>query len=242
MSLKKLSYILFVLVLGVFASCGGDPSPSSDKDITAFTINSVDGTISGATISLTLPIGSSLTNLTPTITISEGAIVIPNTGVAQDFTNPVTYTVVAKDATTKEYVVTVTASTRAAGTKVTFTADSVNFKMAYVPGGLSFPVGIMDDVNPEGTVARGYWIGETEVTYELWDKVHTWAIANGYTFANPGVMGIDGTGSNQQPVTTISWRDAMIFSNALTEWYNATAGTSYTCVYYVDSNLSLIHI
>jgi formylglycine-generating enzyme len=28
----------------------------------------------------------------------------------------------------------------------------------------------------------------------------------------------------------------MIFSNALTEWYNAKAGTSYTCVYYADSN------
>ncbi|MEW5816014.1 MAG: hypothetical protein AB1798_11560 [Spirochaetota bacterium] len=27
-------------------------------------------------------------------------------------------------------------------------------------------------------------IGETEVTYELWSKVYTWAAANRYSFAN----------------------------------------------------------
>lgn len=232
MNLKNLSYVFFALVLVVlFTSCSSGPG----KEITAFSINGVEGTISGTDIALTLPIGSEVTSLTPTITVSEGASVIPASGVAQDFTQPVTYTVVAKDATTKEYIVTVTASTRAAGTKVTFTADSVSFKMAYVPGGLSFPVGIMDVTDPETTVSRGYWIGETEVTYELWDKVHTWAIANGYTFANAGQAGSSGTGAVTEPVTTISWRDAIIFSNALTEWYNAKAGTSYTCVYYANS-------
>lgn len=127
-------------------------------------------------------------------------------------------------------------SSTTAGTKVTFTADGISFKMAYVPGELSFPVGTMDNSNPAHTVSRAYWIGETEVTYELWNKVHTWAVANGYTFANPGLAGSSGSGAITEPVTTISWRDAMIFSNALTEWYNAKAGTNYTCVYYADSN------
>jgi hypothetical protein len=190
-NLKKPSCILLVLVLGVLASCS-TRNINSDKDIKSFTINNVDGTISGTNIVLTLPIGSSLTSLTPTITTSAGAIIFPTSGTAQNFTHPVTYTVLATDSTTKEYVVKVAASTRAAGAAVTFSADGISFNMAYVPGGLSFPVGIMDATEPETIVGRGYWIGDTEVTYELWDAVHTWAInpargAKAYTFANPGV-------------------------------------------------------
>jgi hypothetical protein len=50
-----------------------------------------------------------------------------------------------------------------------YSADCVAFKMTFVPGGKTFPTG----VNDEGTgyVPSAYWIGETEVTYELWNKV-----------------------------------------------------------------------
>ena len=109
-----------------------------------------------------------------------------------------------------------------AGDMVTYTADGVSFNMVYVPGGLTFPTGLLDD--GIATVSSSYWIGETEVTWELWSKVKTWAennASNLYTFANPGVMG-DGTGDNvTHPVTTVNWRDAMAWTNALTEWYNA---------------------
>jgi formylglycine-generating enzyme required for sulfatase activity len=72
-------------------------------------------------------------------------------------------------------------------------------------------------------------MGETEVTYELWDAVKTWATANkGYTFANAGRQGSDyntgSVGSNQHPVTTISWRDAVVWCNAYSE---ATGRTPY---------------
>jgi formylglycine-generating enzyme required for sulfatase activity len=92
-------------------------------------------------------------------------------------------------------------------------------------------------------VSTDYSIGETEVTYELWNKVHTWATAGDgvpvhtgeaqYTFANNGTMGDTGAGpdTNQHPVTTLNWRDAMIWTNALTEYYNAQNGTSYAVVY-----------
>ncbi len=121
-----------------------------------------------------------------------------------------------------------------AGQIITVTADSVTFKAVYVPGGFTFHTGC----NDEGTasLASPYWIGETEVTYQLWQKVYDWATdaargANRYTFANAGEMGF-GTGcTDQHPVTTISWRDAMIWCNALTEWYNAQTGTVYQCVY-----------
>jgi len=129
----------------------------------------------------------------------------------------------------------------AAGQKVTITIDGVSFAMAYVPGGLTFLTGVNDDCI--ATVANAYWIGETEVTYELWSKVYTWATtgtlgigAGSYVFANPGVMG-DGSGdTNQHPVTTVNWRDVAVWCNALTEWHNAQKGTSYNCVYYTNSN------
>ncbi|MEI6093280.1 MAG: SUMF1/EgtB/PvdO family nonheme iron enzyme [bacterium] len=246
MKLKKTISILFLSLLTLLVSCeskdnsssGGNGSSQTQVDIITFSVSDVSGTISGTNISLTLPMGSSLTNLAPTITISEGASVSPANGVAQDFTNPVTYTVTSADRTTKAYVVTVSASTRPTGTKVTFTADGVSFKMVSVPGGLSFPAGSMDETNPKATVGRGYWIGETEVTYELWYTVRSWALSNGYTFVSPGSegsaseLGIAPTAKKNEPVTTINWRDAMVFSNALTEWYNAKTGSNYTCVYY----------
>ena len=110
MNLKKLDYVFLALFLCMFSSCGGcggDPVPSSEKNITAFSIDGVAGTISGTNISLTLSEGSSRINKTPTITISADSTVSPASGVAQNFTNSVTYIVTAEDATTKEYLVTV---------------------------------------------------------------------------------------------------------------------------------------
>lgn len=125
-----------------------------------------------------------------------------------------------------------------AGDSETYTADGVSFIMAYGPDGLTFPTGVND--SGTATVTEAFWIGETEVTYELWQKVYTWATdaergASRYYFANAGVMG-DGTGdTDQHPVTTVNWRDSMVWCNALTEWYNAHKGTGYDCVYYSDS-------
>ncbi len=131
----------------------------------------------------------------------------------------------------------------------TYTADGVSFKMAYVPGGVTFPTGT-DDLGTPATVANAYWIGETEVTYELWQKVYSWATTDAgggkradggdlYTFANVGIEGSTGSGSIQQPVTTINWRDSMVWCNALTEWYNVQKGTSCQCVYCTDSGYTL---
>jgi len=130
------------------------------------------------------------------------------------------------------------------GSQDTLTADGVSFKMNIVPGGLTYPKGIADDTTT--TVSNAYWIAEIEVTYELWYKVYTWATggsgapgAGQYTFANTGQPGNDGTPgteiTSQEPVTCINWRDAMIWCNALTEWYNAKNGTNYTCAYYTDN-------
>lgn len=82
---------------------------SSSKDITAFSINGVNGTItegSPNTIAVTLPYGTNVTNLSPSIT-HTGVNVSPASGVPQDFLSSMTYTVTAQDGSTKDYIVTV---------------------------------------------------------------------------------------------------------------------------------------
>ncbi|MDD5639322.1 MAG: hypothetical protein PHR47_00760, partial [Candidatus Pacebacteria bacterium] len=54
------------------------------------------------------PYGTNVTSLTPTITISTDATISPLSGVAQNFTNPVTYRVTAQGGAFQDYVVTVT--------------------------------------------------------------------------------------------------------------------------------------
>lgn len=75
---------------------------------------------------------------------------------------------------------------------------------------------------------KSYQAAKTETTYEQWKTVYDWAVLNGYTFANLGAegsMGKDGedpTENKNHPVTKISWRDAVIWCNALSEMEGLT--------------------
>lgn len=88
-----------------------DPSPATN--ILTFTFAEQTG---GATINTTnhtvaieVDYTADITDLTPTITLSYGATVIPASGTARNFTNPVPYTVTAEDGVTyQEWTVTVT--------------------------------------------------------------------------------------------------------------------------------------
>jgi uncharacterized repeat protein (TIGR02543 family) len=131
---------------------------------------------------------------------------------------------------------------RIPGDKTTYSGESITFEMAWVPGGgLSFPTEIVD--SGTATVAAAYEIGETEVTYELWYTVRAWAESHGYTFYNnPGLEGSSGSSQNttpgtnkQEPVTMVTWFDAVVWLNALTEWVNAKTGSSLEPVYYYQS-------
>ncbi len=81
-----------------------------DKEITAFDI---DGQLnsninqSNSTIDVEMPNGTDLSNLTPQI-VFVGESINPQSGVAQDFTSSVTYTITAFDASTRDYTVNVT--------------------------------------------------------------------------------------------------------------------------------------
>ncbi|PKL16452.1 MAG: hypothetical protein CVV49_16200 [Spirochaetae bacterium HGW-Spirochaetae-5] len=139
------------------------------------------------------------------------------------------------------------------GTKGQYSLPGYTFSMVYVKGGLTFPV--KTDNSGTGTVTKGYWIGETEVSYALWSTVYKWATGdinmNGgidayetkgaYTMdMNRTGMKGDGSGdySIEHPVTDVNWREAMMWCNALTEYYNANNGSApdLECVYYSDSN------
>ena len=77
------------------------------KSITSFTLAGVTGVIDeiSEAISVTLPFGTAISSLTPTLT--QTGVNIDPKGV-QDFTSPVTYTVAAEDGSTQSYTVTVT--------------------------------------------------------------------------------------------------------------------------------------
>jgi formylglycine-generating enzyme required for sulfatase activity len=114
-----------------------------------------------------------------------------------------------------------------------------------------------DDLHREAVPSDGFWIMESETTYTQWKAVYDWATGdsgNGkrrdggplYRFANKGDPGAGlferyTKGHDGHPVTFVNWRDAMIWCNALTEYYNAVNGDApdLDCVYYEDPEYSV---
>jgi formylglycine-generating enzyme required for sulfatase activity len=128
-------------------------------------------------------------------------------------------------------------------TSLTFTVNGVSFRMVYVQGG-TFRMGsndseAEDDEQPVHSVTLSdYYIGETEVTQQLWRAVMG---------SNPSYF----TGDSQRPVEQVSWEDCQTFIrklNALTgkkfrlpteaEWeYAARGGNKSRGYKYCGSNI-----
>ncbi len=110
--IKFLLSLSLVLTIALLISCGSSGSDLSNASmITSFSIGGTAGTINQSNRSITLDLMEpDLSALTPEIGISTNATVSPASGVAQDFTSPVTYTVTAEDGSTTAYTVTVTSS------------------------------------------------------------------------------------------------------------------------------------
>lgn len=92
-----------------------------------------------------------------------------------------------------------------------FTVNGVSFKMIYVKGGTftmgatSEQTGAHSDESPTHSVTLSdYYIGETEVTQELWSAVMG---------SNPSNF----TGNMQRPVEKVSWNDCQTFISKLNE-------------------------
>jgi hypothetical protein len=84
---------------------------STGKAITAFKFanfgtTDINGSINGTNIAVTVPSIVNITSLTPTIA-HNGKSISPASGIAQDFSSPIQYTVTGGDNTTQNYTVTV---------------------------------------------------------------------------------------------------------------------------------------
>jgi Domain of unknown function (DUF5018) len=135
--MKRIFKFLIISLLALTFSCekdeptnsngnnnGGTPTTKSTaKDITKFSFAALSPAVEGSidatnkTISATVPAATDLTKLAPTITVSEKATVSPNTGIAQDFSKEVSYTVTAEDGSTAVWKVGVKVTPTAVTTK-----------------------------------------------------------------------------------------------------------------------------
>lgn len=79
-----------------------------------------------------------------------------------------------------------------------------------------------------------YAVSKYEVTYKLWKQVYDWAVKNGYSFANDGKKGgsapyDESLHTENDPVTMISFRDAIVWCNAYTQMERKS---DVECVYF----------
>lgn len=110
--LLRIGAALLAIMLGMNA-CDVEKEPyiagaDNEKFLLKFEIDNVVGTIDedAKVVVLDFPAGTDVSHLTPTILVSTYATVEPESGVAQDFSNPVYYTVTAMNGTTAQYEVT----------------------------------------------------------------------------------------------------------------------------------------
>ena len=103
-------------------------------------------------------------------------------------------------------------------------------EMVAVPGGTYTQE---DGAESFDHTVSSFSMAKYEVTYELWYEVYQWATANGYAFQNPGrgggSIGAVPAPGNYEPVTTISWRDVIVWCNAYSQMAELTP------VYYTDA-------
>ena len=77
----------------------------------------------GATVWAEVVFGTDVTSLSPSITVSEGATIDPESGEETDFSDPVEYTVTAEDGTIKTWSVSVTVAANTAADILMFELD-----------------------------------------------------------------------------------------------------------------------
>lgn len=139
-------------------------APSTEKSITAFSIDSTAGTINqtDGTITLSLPPHTAVTSLkalfsTAGKSVSVGGTVQESGVTANDFTLPVVYTVNAEDGSSKTYTVTITVQ-KAATKEITyfgFKQISNPVLTADVNGDINATDRIITVVLPYGSGANG---------------------------------------------------------------------------------------
>lgn len=104
------------------------------------------------------------------------------------------------------------------------TLDMVKFDGVSKSGYIEYNIGENSGYSKSKRYLSPFYMNRYETTYDLWYEVRMWASSNGYTFKNPGQEGSEGLRGRSpssyfkyQPVTSISWYDAIVWCNALSE-------------------------
>ncbi len=108
------------------------------------------------------------------------------------------------------------------------------FSMGDITGGDGDP----DELPIHTVTLSPFKMAKTEVTFEQWIEVKTWAESNGYTFNMPGDMGSEDFGGTQDethPVTDIEWYDSVLWCNALSEKERLTP------CYYTSAAMTMVY-
>ena len=105
-----------------------------------------------------------------------------------------------------------------------------NPTLAYVPAGFSASNGYGSHSGSGTIFTSGFYMDKTEISKGTWDTVKTWALANGYTFDNPGV----GYAANH-PVVSVSWYDVVKWCNARSEMEGVAP------VYFTDATRTTVY-
>jgi eukaryotic-like serine/threonine-protein kinase len=131
-------YFLIIVLLASISSCQKDklPMPDDKHMIVSFELRNADGSvidtalvstiIQNDSISITVPAGTDITQLIPDIVIT-GVTISPATGVIQDFSNAVIYTVTAEDGSQGKYTVIIKAAVPLTESLVFFGSGDNNF-------------------------------------------------------------------------------------------------------------------
>lgn len=83
--------------------------------------------------------------------------------------------------------------------------------MVWIPGGWNRGTDPDNDLD-YAVACEGFRMDRTEVTWQLWNDVRVWAVANGYVFDRPG----EGKASDH-PVQSVNWYDSVRWCNARSE-------------------------
>ena len=110
-----------------------------------------------------------------------------------------------------------------------------NYIMIEVPvpqEGITFPIG---NDNDTATINNAYFIGETQVTFKLWQAVSYWATfekkGEKYCYIYWESHPYQNDNHINYPICGVTYIQTLIWCNAYTEWYNEKYGTNYTTVY-----------
>ena len=117
----------------------------------------------------------------------------------------------------------------------TYTVDGVSFTMKGIEAVTNGTLGRDEESQnkPHTVSLSAYYIGETEVTQELWQAVMG---GNPSSFQNKPESGEK---QRKRPVENVNWFECIAFCNELTETVNGGDGSE--CVYYSDAAFNIVY-